>query len=316
MMANGVGVSTRNGWAKQLPEPLTTVYNKPRERVLFWADRDANPFFHFFECLWMVAGRQDVEWISQFNSTIDQFSDDGQKFHGAYGHRWHHHFGFDQLKAISKALWEDSGCRRQVLSMWDPKDLLRRDSKDVPCNTSAYFQRNTDGALDLMVLNRSNDLIWGAYGANAVHFSFLLDLMAQRTGMSVGRYYQVSMNTHVYERHFGLVKKLADFAPDPIGGSGHADRDPYAQKQVQPYPICAVANQKQWNEDLTSFMAGGAKLYNDPFFANVADPLLRAWNIFQAQKGSPDRIKNAVAHAECCAASDWKKAAIEWLQRR
>ena len=38
-------------------------------------------------------------------------------------------------------------------------------SKDVPCNTHAYFAINAEGSLDLTVCNRSNDLVWGCLGA-------------------------------------------------------------------------------------------------------------------------------------------------------
>jgi len=38
---------SRNGRVYQARTPVTTVYERSKERVLFWAERDANPFFHF-----------------------------------------------------------------------------------------------------------------------------------------------------------------------------------------------------------------------------------------------------------------------------
>ncbi len=58
----GVPRDSRNGAVLQAPCPVTTVYRRPDERVLFWPERDANPFFHFMESLWMLAGRNDVAW--------------------------------------------------------------------------------------------------------------------------------------------------------------------------------------------------------------------------------------------------------------
>ncbi len=315
MLEHGIVRKTRNGLAKQLPEPLTTVYLKPAERVVFWPERDANPFFHFFECLWMMAGRNDVEWISQYNSKIDQFSDDGISFNGAYGYRWLHHFGFNQLQEIALQLHENPNCRRQVLTMWDALDLTRFHSKDVPCNTSAYFQRSVRGELDLMVTNRSNDLIWGAYGANAVHFSFLLERMSEWAAMPMGRYYHVSMNTHLYERHYELAEKLAQRAPKLPDGR-HTDLDPYACGDVAPYPIAQFALPREWNADLTKFMEGSNGLYDDPFFTFVATPLAEAWAIFKSKKGEPDRIDKAIQAVSRCEATDWRNASIEWLLRR
>ena len=50
----GVEAESRNGKVLLAPEPVTTVYERPKERVLFWPQRDANPFFHFYEGLWML----------------------------------------------------------------------------------------------------------------------------------------------------------------------------------------------------------------------------------------------------------------------
>ena len=40
-------------WTREYCEPVATVYSHPRERVLLSPERDANPFFHFFEALWI-----------------------------------------------------------------------------------------------------------------------------------------------------------------------------------------------------------------------------------------------------------------------
>jgi len=88
LLSSGVAVETRNGSALEFPTPVITTYTHSRERVLFYPERDANPYFHLMESLWMLAGRNDVEWISQFNHRIEEYSDDGDVFHGAYGFRW------------------------------------------------------------------------------------------------------------------------------------------------------------------------------------------------------------------------------------
>ena len=106
---------SRNGPVKVFEYPVTTVYEKPDERVVFYPDRDANPYFHFMEGLWMIAGRNDVEWISRFNASIANYSDDGVTFHGAYGYRWRKHFGFDQIDIITEQLRANPDDRRIVL---------------------------------------------------------------------------------------------------------------------------------------------------------------------------------------------------------
>ena len=59
---------SRNGMTREAITPVTTVYQKPWERVLFSAERDANPFFHLFESIWMLAGSNDLSKLLYFNS--------------------------------------------------------------------------------------------------------------------------------------------------------------------------------------------------------------------------------------------------------
>ena len=43
---SGVERTSRAGYLLVMPVPVTTVFRKPCERVLFYPQRDANPFFH------------------------------------------------------------------------------------------------------------------------------------------------------------------------------------------------------------------------------------------------------------------------------
>ena len=311
MRLNGVERDSRNGPVRMLPTPLTTVYRNPLERVEFWGERDSNPFFHLMESIWMLAGRNDVEFVSQFSSGIGQFSDDGISFNGAYGYRWRHWFNRDQLEIIAQNLRDNPNCRRQVLAMWDGHDDLgNTNTKDVPCNTTAYLQLNVRGELDLMVCNRSNDLIWGAYGANAVHFSVLLEYMAALVGVQVGRYYQVSMNTHVYERHFDLMDQLADEAPMPP-----SDREcPYGNRAVQATPLMDP-DMDAWHRDLDKFMAKESYDFETPVF-RMLDVVREAYLIFK-DKTNTNRHKDAIEELHRLPeGSDWRLACELWLLRR
>src|ERR1035441_9362085 len=100
LIAYGVPEGSRNGPVLVAPGPVTTVYRKPLERVLYSATRDANPFFHAMEAIWMLAGRNDLKWPMQFNKNFGAYSDDGVTLRGAYGYRWHSWFGYDQLNII------------------------------------------------------------------------------------------------------------------------------------------------------------------------------------------------------------------------
>ena len=308
----GVRRDSRNGPVFMFPEPVTTVYLRPAERVLFWAERDANPFFHLMESLWMLGGRNDVEYVARFVERMRSYSDDGVTFHGAYGFRWRQHFFEDQLPRIVAALKANRDDRRQVLSMWDADADLGRQGKDLPCNLQAIFQIACDGRLDMTVTNRSNDLIWGAYGANAVHFSYLHEYVARSVGVEQGIYRQVSANFHAYEDVLSKVAPLADYAPDPL--TGKETPDPYAAGIAEPFPLMSI-EPEAWNQELMMFLSEpDAVGFRDPFFRRVAIPMLKAHQAFK--RTGPDRFDAALAELDNVAATDWKLAGVEWIERR
>jgi thymidylate synthase len=191
---------SRNGDVTVLPSPMVTTYTNPQARVLLDEKRDANPFLFLFDALWVLGGRQDTAFLTMFAKRFYDFSDDGKRFHGAYGHRLRSYFGMDQLEAIVKMLRESKTSRRAVLQIWDCALDLGTHSKDIPCNDLIFCSINgEDDSLDITVCNRSNDAIWGAYGANAVQFSMLQEYIAGRLGVKVGKYRQFSNNFHAYE---------------------------------------------------------------------------------------------------------------------
>src|SRR5512137_1214536 len=175
---------TRNGRALVFREPVLITHLHPERRVLFDPVRNANPFFHYMESIWMLAGSNSIRFPVKFARNLAQYSDDGHTFHGAYGHRWRYHFGFDQIETVIRELTNDHTTRRAVINMWDPEADLGEEGKDFPCNTHLYF-RVKDDRLNMTVCNRSNDMVWGMLGANIVHFSVLLEYIAHSCQLEV-----------------------------------------------------------------------------------------------------------------------------------
>lgn len=314
----GVKENSRNGPVLVMPNPVITTYQRPNERVLFQRDA-ANPFFHFMEGLWMLAGRNDVEWISTYNKSFAQFSDDGKIFHGAYGHRWRHHFGSerrghgeggwdstDQIKIIIDMLRRNPSDRRAVLTMWDPLVDLCCTKIDIPCNLSIAFRVRTIGqeakkfALDMIVFNRSNDIIWGCYGANAVHMSMLQEYVAGCLGVEIGEYHQVSNNYHAYKNIL-----------DDLGDTKYGHYDPYDFGEVKTYPM--VQAHETWMTDLQLFMKNptDACFYSNAFFFEVARPIALVWDDYK--KGHTLKALDECQHI---AATDWRGACTMWIKRK
>jgi len=186
-------------------EPIIVSYSNPTSRVLLYPERDANPFFHLFEAVWMLAGSNRLAPLLWYNKRMVEFSDDKEVLTGsAYGYRWTKHFQHDQLTSLIMHLTEKPNTRRAVLAMWDPfLDMHNVDnSLDVPCNTHIYFRRDSQNRLEMTVCNRSNDLIWGMLGSNYVTFSVLQEAVAGICGLKPGCYHHMTNNLHVYTERF------------------------------------------------------------------------------------------------------------------
>jgi thymidylate synthase len=298
---SGVKVDTRNGPALKIDAPVCVTYTRPQERVLFNPMRDANPFFHFMEALWMLGGRDDVAFLTTFLPRMKEYSDDGATLAGAYGYRWRQHWEFDQLAYVSRLLQEDPTTRRAVLTMWDPQvDLtLEEGRKDRPCNLNAMFQIN-NGNLDMMVTNRSNDIIWGMCGANAVHFAFLQEYIARRIGVPVGMYHQVSFNAHVYLNE--QYEKLS-FVP-------YSD-DRYLTNNMRALPMLCTTD--EFDEDLQKFLERPEDTadFTTSYFT---DYVCRIWDAWWLHKeGDKEAALKCIGAIPGC---DWSIACYEWLERR
>lgn len=316
--------NSRNGTVLQAPWPVTTVYEKPCERVIFWPERDANPFFHLYESLWMLAGRNDLAPLLRYAKNMGNYSDDGISVHGAYGYRWRNHFsspnyyGTDQLQVIAEQLQANPEDRRCILQMWNTYDDLRQIGKDVPCNTIATFQRGFEGELNLSVFCRSNDIVWGAYGANAVHFSMLLEYMALWIGCPIGTYTQISINWHGYTNTLDMVKNLR---PDSVNFVDN----PYIDGRVHHVPMDGLTVNgsrikyiNQVIEDVLHYEALNFAGSHTPseLWARMIWCVLAAHAEYRLQSGENKYKQALVILAMGDQKSDWIVAATEWIQRR
>jgi thymidylate synthase len=269
----------------------------------------------------MLAGRKDVAWLVRFNQRMATYSDDGEVFNAAYGYRWREQFDLeaahgeklrDQLSAIVRLLRKDPDSRRAVLQIWDAEADLGMPSKDIACNTQAMFKVRA-GRLNITVTNRSNDIVWGCYGANAVQFSMLLEYMAARIGVEPGQYRQISDSFHAYHDTW---PRISDIAARYAG-------DPYTSNEVSVHPLVADgesfdAELRRWFDSapeeisLERWDKGAEKKeWRNPYFMDVATPIHNSWFAYKRK----DR-EAASQWLDRCAATDWQRAGREWLARR
>jgi len=308
----GTASPSRVGNVIVAPGPVTTVLDRPTERVLTYPERDANPFFHFMEGLGFLAGRKDLAYYSQFVKRMEAYSDDGETLPASYGWRWRNHFGFDQLTRAIALFRNHPNTRRAVVAMWDPATDLHDNeaaTKDAPCNTSVMFwtslgRRDEPNRLNMTVVNRSNDIIMGLYGANAVHMSMLLEYMATNIGLVVGSMTTVSNNFHIYQQDYDK------FATGALAVKAEPTASLYEKEEVEVYPLIQKAS--TWDADLAAFMVDPAhKKFDNEFFREVAAPMW--WAHSAHKRGAYTQALEIIA---TCRASDWRIACTQWLQRR
>ncbi|MNW28603.1 Thymidylate synthase [compost metagenome] len=212
LVRSGREVGPRGKGTKEL-RPVIFGFHDPNSRVTFLKGRLINPFFQLAEALWIIAGRSDVDWLTDYNANMAEFSDDGVYFNAPYGERlrfWgkndasgYIHNPIDQLRDAFLKLKADPDTRQAYVSIYNPRfDNVEVQTKDRPCNLGIDFKIR-DGKLDGMVFNRSNDLHWGTFGANLCQFSTILELMASWLGVEVGSYYQNTDSLHIYTDSYG-----------------------------------------------------------------------------------------------------------------
>ena len=251
----------------------------------------------------MLSGSENVDFPSRFARQIAEYSDDGITLHGAYGYRWRRAFEIDQIESIIHGLKRDPTSRRLVISMWDPQLDLEVNSKDLPCNTHLYF-RVVQGYLNMTVLNRSNDMVWGMLGANYVHMGILHEYIAEAAGLRQGSMFQFSNNLHVYEGWGGEDK----YGPP----SKWYEQNPTFNRWV------FGPTNFDW-EQAAEFVEYGLDdgdsdypQYSCRILRDNAVPMLKSWSSYR----DGDDLPLALHHASNIHDDDWKEACTLWLHRR
>lgn len=301
-----IETDSRDGKVWRAREPVTTVWAADRSIVSLSPARNANPFFHLMEALWMLAGRRDLAFVSEYASQMKQYSDDGGVTQpGAYGYRWRKWFETDQLLAAIDELRADPNSRRTVIAMWDgghDPGAARAGSKDVPCNTHLYLEVVGD-MLRMTVCCRSNDMVWGAYGSNIVHFSILQEFIACALGLRVGVLWQVSNNFHMY-----IEREDSERLLSPPG----VVSTPQPEVSSERLFFGGLEGAGGFLRALDSHLNALCEMRGvsaPPFLARVAAPMQLAWRLHKS-----GQTEEAIGYLGTTNV-DWLVAGRAWLHR-
>jgi len=309
ILSDGKAVSVR-GEATREVLGRGTLIERPQERFPFLPGRLGDPFALVAECLWVLAGRNDLDWLTHYLPRAAQFSDDGRVWRAGYGPRLRNWHGVDQLAEVFRLLNSDDTSRRAVMSLFDPGSDFGA-SQDIPCNNWLSWLIR-DGRLLLNVAIRSNDAMWGFSGINAFEWSVLQELLANWLNVEPGPTYFLASSFHIYERDRHLERAGAVVEAFP---------------GVTPYDFNVATPrlkipQNRIDAALAEWFAAEAQVRRDPdaWPLDIApsDPFLLAslrivrlkWG---AEKWTEKRLRNEL---HSCPDDDFTAAAYERLARR
>lgn len=147
-----------------------SVLRRPRERCIVTPKRQNNIFATVAETAWVMAGRNDLAYLTHYLPRAGDFSDDGLTWRAGYGPRLRNWYGTDQLKEVVRLLRAEPSSRRAVMAIFDPA-IDYQSSKDIPCNNWLdWLVRG--GKLHLGIALRSNDAVWGFSGINSFEWVY------------------------------------------------------------------------------------------------------------------------------------------------
>jgi thymidylate synthase len=201
---NGRPVNPRGKETREiLGRSMTINMNNP---VVCVRERKLGYHFMAAEAAWIMSGDNRVKTIAPFSKMISNFSDDGERFFGAYGPRI-----IDQVGHIVKSLVNDRESRQAVLTIWRQNPPI---TKDVPCTISAQWMIRED-KLHCFLNMRSSDA-WMGVPYDIFNFSCLsLGIMKQiNTFMkkeciiTLGELYFNAASQHLYKEQFEIVSSI------------------------------------------------------------------------------------------------------------
>jgi thymidylate synthase len=180
----------------------TLDMNRP---IIFNKKRKLGYKFMAAEAAWILSGDDKVSTIAPYSKDISQFSDDGEKFFGAYGPKV-----VDQLGYTIAKLVEDRDTRQAVVNIWRESPP---ESRDIPCTLSLqWLVRNSE--LHCVATMRSSDLWLGhpydVFNFSAISFYILLWLRKNNIQVNLGDLHLTAGSKHIYERNVEMVGEIVN----------------------------------------------------------------------------------------------------------
>lgn len=239
----------------------------PRDRSV----HGTNSSFARANFVWMLAGRDDHEWIAQYNTKGAGLAEVDGHYPGSHGRR----MGL-QLRRVVSLLREDPSSRRAQVLIQREEDLYTH-NRDIPCVTSLQFFLRQDHTtfgqtrLDMVCHMRSQN-------ANTVMpydlfaLTMLQECVANVLDVQLGTYHHLTGSMHIMAKdEMGIRERLKydDTATTPMdimpsfGPDDEDGRPEVSDLELLAWLLCEddtdnLALDTYWSEFMGVMIAGRA----------------------------------------------------------
>lgn len=176
----------------------------PRSNIISNPLRKMNKAFAAAELVWILEGRNDVEFLEPYNSKIKYYSDDGITYFGAYGPKY-----ISQINYVLSTLSKDPWSRQAIINIWRENPP---ESKDIPCTIALHFIIRPLNKLNLIVYMRSQDC-WLGLPYDLHNFTCIQIIVASMLKIEVGTFELIQGSLHAYSHDFNRISNLLNFMP-------------------------------------------------------------------------------------------------------
>lgn len=170
----------------------------PEKRLITTEWRKFSQKYAEREFAWYLSGDRSVAEIKKYAPLWDTMHGGDNLVNSNYGWQW---CRCSQLAKCIEQLRTNKTTRQAWLTIFDGKEKDQY-KYDTPCTLSVGFDIHNN-ALDMTVLMRSNDLIYG-FCNDQYCWTKLQKMVADELGLPIGIYYHYAHNLHIYEKHYNM----------------------------------------------------------------------------------------------------------------
>jgi thymidylate synthase len=158
-----------------------------------------------------MGSNNPADFVNKFTKIWADFTEEDGTIPAAYGYRWRHAFGRDQLGLLLKHLSGQPGSRHGVVITWDPREdgLGNPESKkNVPCPYT-WTANIISNKLHVHSIVRSNDMMLGC-PHDVAGFALLQAILAAKLGVQPGKLTHSISNAHIYDIHYDQAWEIVE----------------------------------------------------------------------------------------------------------